>query len=254
MKRFMILFAAVCLLLVGCAAEPSAPTVYPTAGHLVASWEGDYPHNLCGVWSTDGKWENVTFGIKEDENSEAIKQWLLTQVEDRDTVTFAYQEYTYGELFAVMDELGYKRDLRKGITLLALYDMENCIVVGVNMKPLSPEAQALIVECTDKYGDMVRFEHCSGIEVYEDLIDSEHFTVYYAAPSSPVFPVWPAVLGAFLLLLAFGWVYMRKRRRPLPADGPLPLSHGQTEQLIREQTDAPSTRTDAAIRALSGRQ
>ena len=257
MKRLFVLALLFCLLLVGCATDE--PTViYPTAGHLVASWEGEYPPDLCGVWSTDGKWEHITFGITQDAAGEAVKARLLTQIEDHETVTFAYQEHTYGELFAAMDELGYKMGLRTGMTMLALNDKENHIIVGVIMDPLSAETQALMDECTEKYGNMVRFEHCNPITLFEDYFNKDTH-IYYShitlpKKESPAFPIFPILVSiAALLLIAALALY--RRRTLLLADGPLlPLSRRQTAQQVREAIDAPSMRTDAAIQALSERK
>lgn len=258
MKRLTAFLLLLLLFLTGCAAD-EPPVVYPTAGHLVASWEGEYPHDLCGVWSTDGKWEHITFGITQDEAGEAVKARLLTQIEDHSTVTFAYQEYTYGELFAVMDELGYKMGLRTGMTMLALNDKDNRIIVGVIMKPISPATQTLMEECTAKYGNMVRFEHCNPITLFEDYFNNKDTHIHYshiALPKSdtPALPVFPMLIGMAVLLLAAALVLYR-HRTPLPAEGPpFPLSLGQTEQYVREHTDSPSLRTDGVIQELSARK
>ena len=157
-----------------------------------------------------------------------------------------------------MDELGYKSGLREGINTLALYDKENCIVLGVYMtKPLRPETQALVDDCKAKYGDMVRFEHSDRITLLEgSLPKGQGGTIYYSDTSSLqsaslLLSLLPILLCFATLAFIVAWQQLCGRRKPLPAEGLSPLSLEQTKRLIKDRTEAPSARTDRLIQDIT---
>ena len=64
MKKLFALILAV-VLICSCSIIVSAEEAkYNTAGELYEAWYENLPDYICGVWSTDGGTNNLTFGIQ----------------------------------------------------------------------------------------------------------------------------------------------------------------------------------------------
>lgn len=158
MKKQLVLLFCVMLIAV-CHAEDG---MYATAGDLFQSWSENYPDYICGVWSTDGGMNNLTFSVMNNADGENGKAEILSLVEDDSTVTFEYGDVSRNYLTKVQEELlpYFEKDL--GLSFSGVYDMENRIGLGIltDMKDNS-ETIAMLEEFKLKYGDIFFVEYTS---------------------------------------------------------------------------------------------
>lgn len=145
--------------------------VYATAGDLYRQWSMNYPAYICGVYSTDGSYENLTFAVTKDEAGEAGKAEILALVKDDSTVTFTYQSYPYAELRAIQEELTPYMGDDIGINSLGIDEMENVLTIGINSQTKTAETEHFMQECFEKYGNHIRFQDNEGIYIYTNSID-----------------------------------------------------------------------------------
>ena len=165
----LFLLSTLCAIL--CAMTVFAQTgTFATAYDLYSYWNeqrytvpettSPYPDYVCGVWSTDGSMENLTFAVTKDEAGEAGKAEILELVEDDATVSFAYQTYPYAELWAIQQELTDSLGDETGAWGIGVYETENAVGIHIDMD--HPGSEAFMLECFETYGDRVRFEDGSG--------------------------------------------------------------------------------------------
>ena len=94
MKRMLILvmcFLITCICAVMVSAEDNG--IYENAGQLYEAWmhQGGVPDYISGVWSTDGGYVNLTFGVVKGEAGQKGQQEILALVKDDSTVTIVFQ-------------------------------------------------------------------------------------------------------------------------------------------------------------------
>ncbi|MBQ4557102.1 MAG: hypothetical protein IJA60_05600 [Clostridia bacterium] len=157
MKKIIIVLM-IMLFAISCFAQEE-PT-YSTANDLYQSWQGEYPSYVCGVWSTDGSMENLTFAVLDNEDGEAGKQEILNMIENDATVTIVYQKISRNELAKVQEELLPYFEKQIGLVWSALDEMENEIDLGIlEDRQNDPETIAMIEELKNKYGDIFEIEY-----------------------------------------------------------------------------------------------
>lgn len=168
MKILRILFLSATLTL-SCSLPALAAGTFSSAADLWTFWqespasreESPYPSYICGVWSTDGSQENLTFSVTKDEAGEAGKAEILELVEDDSTVSFTYQSYPHEELWAIQLELEPWLGDATGAYGIGVYEMENTVVISINTD--HPKSEAFMQDCFAAYGDRIRFETGSGL-------------------------------------------------------------------------------------------
>lgn len=188
MKKFATIIM-VCFIALSLPLGAFADGEYTNANALYGSWNTEkqvgeqtvfemvYPDGVCGVWSTDGSADNLTFAVTDDERGEKAKADILAAVEDDSTVTFATQKYTHSELKAVQDAvsehiLGYSGE-EIGVAGWGIYEMENRVHVDIIVS--KPGAEDFMRWGYENFGDMIMFESVDGYAVpaAEELLDSE---------------------------------------------------------------------------------
>ena len=240
MKKIYILM--ICVVLMFSVSVPVfAADEYANAGELYQAWYGDLPDYITGVWSTDGSYHHLTFGIRADADVKAVKKEILSLVRDDKSVSFAVQKYSYNELKAINDELlayfpSPENDTDYGLVSMGVYEMENMVHIGIlEARKDDPVTVAFIKEITEKYGDAVRITYSGNYATTLEQLGTEK-----PDTSSPA--VWFSITAAMLFVLTGILVYGKKRQSTLvlqTAGGAAvtanePLSVKEVETMIRD--------------------
>jgi len=164
MKKLFALILAV-VLICSCSIIASAEEAkYNTAGELYEAWYENLPDYICGVWSTDGGTNNLTFGIQNNAAGNAGKQEMLDLVKNNSTLTFVYQEYSRNYLLQIQREIDEYMKKELGLISTALNEQNNCIELGILKERKDDVAtQDMIKEITDRYGKAVTVEYTDAI-------------------------------------------------------------------------------------------
>ena len=161
----------------------AAEAKYNTAGELYEAWCENLPDYICGVWSTDGGANNLTFGIQDNANGNAGKQEMLSLVKNDSTLTFVYQEYSRNYLLQIQREIDEYMKKELGLISTALNEQNNCVELGILKERKDDVAtQDMIKEIADRYGNAVTVEYTD--EIFEltigeeQSLQSQHFLFY----------------------------------------------------------------------------
>ena len=162
-KLFAVMISVI--LICSCALTVcAAQAKFSTAGDLYEAWYDDLPNYICGVWSTDGGTDNLTFGIQNNEAGHAGKQQILGLIEKDSSVTFVYQQFSRNDLLQMQTEIDAYFEKNVGLIYTGLYDMDNCILVGISKDSKdNADTKTMISEITEKYGKAVRVEYTDKI-------------------------------------------------------------------------------------------
>ena len=211
-----------------------ADAPYHTAGELFREYYNGYdalPDYICGVWSTDGGEENLTFAVQNTEEGNAGKLEIIELVENDLTVSFVYQHYSYNYLCRVQDELLPYLEKRIGIIASGVYQYENNVTLTVREKDRnSNEIVSALKEIKEKYGDAVCIEYLNGNITTTDL----------TAPMSPFFSSLPEnssspfffACAAVLLLFSAAALFFLFRKKAL-----LQTNNGKTHSFAEPVTN-----------------
>jgi len=183
MKKIITLILTIVLICSCSIIASAAEAKYNTAGELYEAWCENLPDYICGVWSTDGGANNLTFGIQNNAAGNAGKQEMLDLVKNDSTLTFVYQEYSRNYLLQIQREIDeyMKDDL--GLVETALDEQNNCIGVGIlTERKDDADTQNMLEEITDKYGKAVSIHYTDAIFDLtigeEQSLQSQHFLFY----------------------------------------------------------------------------
>lgn len=146
--------------------NPSSDIKYPT-GNLLKSpyelfqyWEKNgYPEYVCGVWSTNGGSQELTFGILENYyvNGNKAEDLIYLNVRNDSNLTLVYQKHSKNVLLSIMDEIEEqmkKNGTELGITCAGLYDDRNVVELTIKKEKQQNEKTNLFVSYLKmKYGD-----------------------------------------------------------------------------------------------------
>lgn len=203
MKKLFALMMAV-LLICACAVTVSAEEAkYSTAGELYEAWCEELPDYICGVWSTDGGYHNLTFGIQNNEAGNAGKQEMLALVEDDSSLTFVYQQFSRNYLLQIQEEIYvyFEKDL--GLVSTGLDEYNNCIELGIlEERKNNADTKNMIGELRRTYGDAVSVEYTGAI--YAATV-GENKALYAQ-------PLLFLTVGIAAVFLSFTVLFVGKRR------------------------------------------
>lgn len=209
-QNYLWLFLLVCLLCFPSIRCAAADAMYPTALDLLNSWQDEYPDAFCGCWCEGAPNIHLTIAVTNTAEGEALKQEILSQVEDDSTVSFVYRQYSRNELLAVQTELEsyFQQDI--GLVFLALRDEENQIEAAFYRPKLDlPETQAVLQAWEQQFGTAIGIQAVD----YETLEP----TIGTIAPAKA--PPWHliAICAVFFLtiLAAALWIVQRKHHTAL---------------------------------------
>ncbi len=232
-------------------------SIYPSGNilktpyDLFQYWEKHgYPDYVCGVWSTNGGTEELTFGITDgyDHNGNKGKDVILLNVKDYYKITFVYQKYSKNYLLEIMDELNvyFEKSKELGFTSMAIYDNENCVKLGIRKdKENDPKTNEFINEIKSKYGDAISVEFTEEIIEYTMLINSDNT---YTTPKTHILYI--VVLCSFIIVTALG-VSILKTKKAVLSNGEIAdeykYSKKEIENKIKNSTFSPSSSLDKKI-------
>lgn len=193
MKKLFCTLLALLLCLAPALAAFADGEPYENAYELYASWDA-YPDYLAGVWSTDGSYNRLTFGLIENAG-EAEKEEILSQVRDKDTVSFAEGcKYSYAELRAVREALDtYLREGESGAYGMGIDESENRLIVEIDAS--APGAAEFMARVAAEYGDMVEFEAGSGAAAEDSTVEYVGSDAAQPDPLEPPLAVEPMAPG-----------------------------------------------------------
>ena len=228
----------------------AAESKYNTAGELYEAWCENLPDYICGVWSTDGGANNLTFGIQNNADGNAGKQEMLSLVKNDSTLTFVYQEYSRNYLLQIQREIDEYMIKDLGLVETALDEQNNCIELGIlTERKDDVNTQNMLEEIIDKYGKAVSVHYTDKIFDLtigvEKPFQSQHFLLY--------------IVGIITVLLVGLFFVFQKRNIPL-----LQTNNGATvsattypstkevENLVRKtQYDIPSELDQRIMREIN---
>lgn len=167
MKKIFALLLAM-FLVFSCVMPVSAEEAkYETAGDLHQAWCEQYPDYICGMWSTDGGTENITFGIQNNASGNAGREEMLALVEKDSSLTFVYQVYSRNYLLQIQRELLPYMEKDLGLVYTGLDEKNNCITLGIlEERKTSADTQKMLREITERYGTAVSSEYTGAIHLY----------------------------------------------------------------------------------------
>ena len=164
MKRLVTSFLCVCFLfLVSLNVSAKEIDSFENAGALYEYWTSKdcLPSYITGVWSSDGGYTNLTFGVTNDEAGQKGAKQILALVADDSTVAIAYQTYALHYLYDIQAEVEKYLEADIGFKAVGAYFSTNSIEVDVEQKRIDdPETTAVISALTQKFGDAIFFNHC----------------------------------------------------------------------------------------------
>ena len=202
MKKTWIMIMCALLMWLGAVTASAEAAKYTDAGDLYEAWCENLPDYICGVWSTDGGTDNLTFGIQNNEAGNAGKQRMLELIENDSSVTFVYQQFSRNYLLQIQEEIFcyFERDL--GLVSTGLNEYDNCIELGISKERKGDaDTQEMIKELTGKYGKAVSVS-------YTGLIFAATLNQNQAALMQP------ALFSSLaLILLAGGFVLILTQRK-----------------------------------------
>ena len=177
MKRWIMILCMTLSLLLPCVTA-EAVTVYKNAYALYSvGWGGGYPYpeGVTGVWSETGSLDKLVIGIAADADVEQLKADILAQIEDKDSVSFLVQDYSYELLHEIYGSLGGEREKygAEDVYTWGIHENENGVKIGADIENPSPELEAFMAECKEKYGDAVQFYECEGVSPTEAVVPIE---------------------------------------------------------------------------------
>lgn len=130
---------------------------YDTAEQWYADWYESPPLGVCGMWFENTSERILTVGISDDPLGEAVKQKILDQIYDDETVRFVYQTYSRFCLVSIIERIS--QEAGEYYISALIDDEENCVVVMLDEDyKNTPEMQRLIDTFINTYGDAIQIE------------------------------------------------------------------------------------------------
>lgn len=162
MKRLIASFLCACFLFI-VPLDVSAEKIdnFENARDLYEYWirKDCLPYYITGVWSSDGGYTNLTFGVTNDEAGREGAKHILALVVDDNTVAIVYQTYALHYLYDIQEEIEKYLEDDIGFKAVGAYFSTNRIEVDVDQKRIDdPNTTAVINALTEKYGNAVFFK------------------------------------------------------------------------------------------------
>lgn len=225
MKKIMVFMLTMMLIsscsMIALAEDPK----YSTAGELYQAWYEDLPDYICGVWSTDGSSDNLTFGIQNNEAGNVGKREMLELVENDETITFVYQTFSRNYLSQVQEELLPYFEKDCGLVSTALDDQNNYIELGILEERRDDEnTKEMIEDIVEEYGEAVHVAYTGEIV----LTSTEGEETSYMQPALSFIKGILATLFIGLVL----FVLIKRRKRSMRRNSICKLLYAVTAVLL----------------------
>ena len=261
MKRILLLAISILMIFNFSVMASAQEGVYENAGQLYEMWmrQGGVPDYISGVWSTDGGYVNLTFGVVQGEAGEKGRREIFALVKNDATVTIVYQTYSRNYLYQIQKEIE-EAYFEKGLGLITagVREQENklCFEVHTDYAD-NAETQAMIRDVIAQYGDAVYF---SFTDAYIQYVSGTQ-------PSTPTNPILAmvnpqnqmmsfgfAMVLCAIVLVSFLLLQFQKRRvMALTANGSAvvmdekPITKKEVEDAIRKSEIAPPESLDDRV-------
>lgn len=238
---------------------------FENAEALYEYWsKNGIPNYITGVWSSDGGYTNLTFGVTNDETGRDGAKQILALVTDDSTITIAYQTYSLNYLYEIQAEIEKYMEDDIGFKSVGAYFSTNRIEVDVDQEKIdNPETNAVISAFTEKYGNAVFFKFTNAQYIFVSGSANGPATGSYnqiinpinKQPSSnmPLLFTMTALSVACLVALFFSEYKRRKLLILLTNSGTVAIPQGKPsyraiENAVKEASSTPSFETDAGVR------
>ena len=262
MKRILLLSISILLIFnFSVMASAQEEGVYENAGQLYEAWmrQGGVPDYITGVWSTDGGYINLTFGVVQGEAGEKGMQEILALVKNDATVTIVYQTYSRNYLYQIQKEIEeayFEKAL--GLVTAGVSEMENKLRLEVHTDYAdNADTQAMIRNVTAQYGDAVYFSYTDAYIQYVSGTQSSTPTNPILAvvnPQKQIMSFGFAMVLCAIVLVSFLLLQNQKRRvMAITPNGSAvvmdekPITKREVEDAIRQSDIAPPEALDDRI-------
>lgn len=266
MKRLVAgLLCVLMLFLVPLNANAEEAGSFENAEALYEHWsKNGMPNYVTGVWSSDGGYTNLTFGVTNDEAGRDGAKQILALVADDSTVTIAYQTYSLNYLYEIQAEIEKYMEDDIGFKSVGAYFSTNRIEVDVDQEQIdNPETNAVIGAFTEKYGNAVFFKFTNAQYIFvsgpaNGPANGSHNQIFnpinkQSSSNMPLLFTMTALSVACLVALLFSEYKRRKLLVLLTSSGTVTIPQGKPsyraiENAVKEASSTPSFETDAGVR------
>lgn len=214
MKKIVILLLL--LVFFSVPANAAEEEIYSTAGDLYKAWCDDLPDYICGVWSTDGGEDNLTFGVQDSAEGNMGKEEMLRLIKDDNSVSFVYQKYSRNYLLQVLNDVSSYLDAKTGMISAGLNEKQNCIgleICGIHKD--SQETKQVTEDLISKYQDAIYITYTNCTVLHIDGKQEEDHTckvvlLTQGKSSSSSLHFVTVTLCIVIAVLIFAAIYFKK--------------------------------------------
>ncbi|MBQ7058315.1 MAG: hypothetical protein IJM83_03305 [Firmicutes bacterium] len=155
---------------------------------LYQSWEEEYPEYITGVYSVDGTMDHLVFMILATEDQEAIKERILSQVRDKDSITFVEgSDIPRGKLLEYQQSLTAYMGEETGVYAISYNEMEGRLDIQILSSAKKAEEFRNMVT-TGIYAKYVTFiEIDEPLTLYPELQEASKETTEEPAKQQTIF-------------------------------------------------------------------
>lgn len=116
---------------------------FETANEMLLEWSrnDDYPEYYCGAWAEG---DRFILAFTNDDNGHCAAEKTVQLIEDMNSVSIVYQQYSYAYLKSIMSELCIEIG-EYGILCIGIDDYENC--VHIILSPYATEEKREELRC-----------------------------------------------------------------------------------------------------------
>ena len=266
MKRIVAgLLCVLMLFLIPLNANAEEAGNFENAGALYEYWsKNGMPNYITGVWSSDGGYTNLTFGVTNDEAGRDGAKQILALVTDDSTVAIAYQTYPLHYLYDIQAEIEKYMEDDIGFKSVGAYFSTNRIEVDVDQEQIdNPETNSIISALTEKYGNAVFFKFTNAQYVLtigpaNGPANGSHnqiFNPINKQPSNNTLLLFTMTTLSVVCLIALFFSEHKRRKLLvlLTNSGTVTIPQGKPsyraiENAVKEASSTPSFETDAGVR------
>ena len=155
---------------------------------LYQSWEEEYPEYITGVYSVDGTMDHLVFMILATEDQEAIKERILSQVRDKDSITFVEgSDIPRGKLLEYQQSLTAYMGEETGVYAISYNETEGRLDIQILSSAAKAEEFRNMVT-TGIYAKYVTFiEIDEPLTLYPELQEASKETTEEPAKQQTIF-------------------------------------------------------------------
>lgn len=265
MKRIVAsLLCVLMLFLAPLKASAEEISNFENAGALYEYWsKNNMPNYITGVWSSDGGYTNLTFGVTNDEAGREGAKQILALVADDSTVAIAYQTYSLNYLYDIQADIEKYLEDDIGFKSVGAFFSTNRVEVDVEQERMDdPETTAVVNALTEKYGNAVFFKFTNAKYVFtigpaNGPASGSHNQILnpinnHTKRQMPLLFAMTAMSVACLVALFFSEYKRRKLLVLLTNSGTVTMpqskvSYRAIENAVKKSSSVPSFETDAGI-------